>query len=209
MELAELCLISFLVGFSGAASPGSVTLTIIKESADKGIRVGTFFSIGHSLIEMPVLACLFIGIGSALLKRILPFLGLIGGIFLVFIGAMTLREGLAGKFKGKIGKPVEPSEITRLIGLGASLSLLNPYWIMWWLTIGAAYVGQSIELGLIGLVGFYISHIAADFIVFIGLSALVSRGHELIGKKGYRIILLASGLLLVLIGGKTALDSLT
>ncbi len=207
MDIIQLCATSFIIAFSGAASPGTVTLTILKESIDKGTKVGFLFSIGHALIEIPIVLILFFGLGPALLRPILPLLGVIGGIFLIALGFLTIDTGLRFRPKAQESKPKEGGGSLELTALGATLSVSNPYWILWWLTIGATYIISSIEFGLFGLISFYLSHIAADFIVFIGLAMLVSRGQNMIGQKGYRMMLLVCGLFLILFGANTILGT--
>ena len=46
---------------------------------------------------------------------------------------------------------------------GIVVSLSNPYWIIWWATVGATFMTQSLELGLLGIGAFYVGHILSDF----------------------------------------------
>jgi threonine/homoserine/homoserine lactone efflux protein len=85
---------------------------------------------------------------------------------------------------------------------GAALTLANPYWALWWASLGAAYVGQLMgrSAGLIAVGGLALAHWLTDLLWLGGLSLLVGSGGGLIGQRGYRLILLLCGLFLLAFG---------
>ncbi len=88
-----------------------------------------------------------------------------------------------------------------IIILGILGSVSNPYWIIWWATIGLGYLVASIKLGIAGVVSFFLGHILADFAWYTIVSSAIARGKQLFSNTVYRRIILACGLFLVGFGG--------
>ncbi len=63
---------------------------------------------------------------------------------------------------------------------GAMVSLANPYWIIWWATIGMGYLMSAIKSGIAGVGAFFIGHILADLAWYSLVSFGISKG-----KKNY------------------------
>jgi len=83
--------------------------------------------------------------------------------------------------------------------LGISLSILNPYFILWWITIGASLISLAIELaGLFGVIFMYISHIWIDFLWLIILAILGYQGRKL--GKYYSYFVMMLGFILIIFG---------
>ncbi|HON72481.1 MAG TPA: LysE family transporter, partial [bacterium] len=79
---------------------------------------------------------------------------------------------------------------------GALTSLGNPYWLLWWITIGVSFITQAKSLLLPGILSFYTGHILADYTwyIFIGI---LGQGLSLpFWGKVYRYVLYFSSLFL-------------
>ncbi|MBI2935097.1 MAG: LysE family transporter [Chloroflexi bacterium] len=83
---------------------------------------------------------------------------------------------------------------------GILLSVLNPTWLIWWATIGVAFVVWSARYGTMGPVYFYTGHIVADFSWYSMVSFMVGRGRN-ISQSLHRILLIGSGLFMAVMGG--------
>jgi threonine/homoserine/homoserine lactone efflux protein len=83
---------------------------------------------------------------------------------------------------------------------GIVLSVSNPYWIIWWVTIGMGFVTQSLQYRLIGLILFYFGHILSDLAWFSFVSFSVSAGQQLCPSLLYRIVFILCGTLLICLG---------
>ncbi|MEM2570814.1 MAG: LysE family transporter, partial [Thermoproteota archaeon] len=93
--------------------------------------------------------------------------------------------------------------------LGATISVSNPYWITWWLTIGAAYISKSLAWGLVGVVLFYISHEIGDLVVLGSISGLMASGARSLRGKGLKILITACNLAIVVIGASFLLEGIS
>lgn len=198
MELWVLLVTSFLVGLTGALSPGPLLTVTVSESVRRGFWAGPLVVLGHCLLEIALIVALVMGLQELLkFNGVKGTIGILGGLFLLWLGYQMLRDAyrdslditLSGEGKSmKWGGPV-------LAGLLASLS--NPYFVLWWATVGAAYVFVSLEYGWLGLVLFTAGHISSDLLWYSLVSFAVARGRRYIGHNFYRGLLGACGVFLV------------
>jgi threonine/homoserine/homoserine lactone efflux protein len=84
-----------------------------------------------------------------------------------------------------------------LVAGGAVASLSNPYWVVWWASIGLSYVMLSLRKGVGGLAAFYLGHSLADFSWNSFLGVLVVSGRRVLSDSVYVGILLVAGCVLI------------
>jgi threonine/homoserine/homoserine lactone efflux protein len=111
---------------------------------------------------------------------------------------MVHRAGGLSLEQEKMDRPVRKTP--HPVVLGVLMSVSNPYWTLWWATIGLGYLVAAMKYGLAGLVVFFLGHIAADFLWYSLVSFGVSRGKTLLRDKGYQIMIRVCGLFLVAFG---------
>jgi len=202
----EIPLTSFLVSLSGALAPGPLMVTTIRESSSmKSFKPGLLLSLGHALAEAPITIMLTYGL-LHVEKEYYPLIGIVGGIVLILTGVLSLAKKRESVEAGGIVK-THRSPTTVL--LGATISVSNPYWITWWLTIGAAYISKSLAWGLVGVVLFYISHEIGDLVVLGSISGLMASGARSLRGKGLKILITACNLAIVVIGASFLLEGIS
>ena len=194
---------SFLVGLSGAISPGPLLAFNIRETVRHGFLAGPYVATGHAILELLVVVALALGLSQLLdMEPVVATIGMLGGLFLLWMGWGMLRNpgqgapGPAGHHHG-----VAPGSIREPIVGGIMVSLSNPFWTIWWITVGAAFMTQSLELGLLGIAAFYLGHILSDFSWYSLVSAALTSGRRLITDRVYRGIMLGCGAFLLGMGG--------
>ena len=69
---------------------------------------------------------------------------------------------------------------------GILLSLANPYWSIWWASIGLGYIFHAMAFGITGVIVFFVGHILADFVWYAAISIAVSRGRSFLNDSLYR-----------------------
>lgn len=157
-------------------------------------------SVGHTLVELPLVMVIGLGISSLLnLPGFTTLVGLVGGLALIAFGILQLRDVTSNSFG------MEPAEGTKLqkrsLMLGVGLTGLNPFFIVWWLTVGLGLVAQAVELGaLLGVFIMYVSHVWMDYAWLTGTAFLSARGKTLLKARGYRLLLVGLALLLIYFG---------
>ena len=199
MNIVLIFFSSFIIALSGALVPGPLFTITVSESLRRGFKTGPLIIFGHGLLEITIVILLFFGISPFLLEeRTRQFISVAGGIILMIMGVMLFRDA------GKTRLDLSPRE--RQTGLhpvvsGILGSLSNPYWIIWWVTIGLGYLVSSLRYGIPGVIAFFSGHISADLLWYSMISYAVSRGQKIMGERGYRYLLSACGIFLIFFGG--------
>ena len=195
-NLAAIFLSSFAIGFSGALMPGPLLSTTISESSRQGWKVGPLFILGHAVLEMLLIAGLFLGLAPLLTSNaVFIVIAFAGGLFMLWMAwgmfrslpSLSLAEvSDAGDRDrgGSTGGSGRPLALT-----GVLMSLANPYWIIWWATIGLGYVISSQEAGLIGVAVFFAGHILADLVWYAFVSFAVDKGRRILPDLGYKLLI--------------------
>ncbi len=79
---------------------------------------------------------------------------------------------------------------------GITVSISNPYWSLWWATVGAGSLLLAGNRGLAGVASFYSGHILSDLVWYASVSTAVSKGRKLFTPLVYRIVMGICGLFL-------------
>jgi len=176
---------SFLIAFSGAMMPGPLLTMTISESARRGPWVGPKMITGHALLEMGLLFAIFYGLAPLFKKDIFfVVIALIGGLIMIWM-AQSMFRALP---RLEINTNAAGSRSMNLYLAGILMSLANPYWIIWWATIGLGYVLHSQKLGFAGIALFFLGHILGDLVWYSAISVAVGKGRKFFGNKTYRIL---------------------
>jgi threonine/homoserine/homoserine lactone efflux protein len=83
---------------------------------------------------------------------------------------------------------------------GMLTSISNPYFWLWWLTVGSALMIGALSGGITTAIAFIIGHWTADLAWFTLVSISVHRGRFLLRGREYRWILALCGLFLIVFG---------
>jgi threonine/homoserine/homoserine lactone efflux protein len=190
--LTGIVITSFLVGLSGAMMPGPVLSITIGETACRlqapggrvrGALVGPLIVLGHGLLEILLVLGISLGLGAVLAHQsILGAIGVVGGAVLTWMAWGMFRSLRGLSLQGEARTRAHRSPV--LAGILTTAS--NPYWTLWWATIGLGYIGLSQRFGLAGLVAFYLGHICSDLAWYSLVSGTLAVGGELLTDRVYR-----------------------
>lgn len=212
MELWVIGLTSFGVALSGAVMPGSLLASNIVHTLQRGIAGGEQVVAGHALLELVLVAALLAGLQQVLNIWWVPgMIALAGSLVLIYLALATWRgaaEELPPPGIGTVGTEGEAPEQRRApaasapmapLASGMLATLANPYWLIWWATIGAGYLSLAYTAGQGGIIIFYLGHIGGDFAWYTLVSAgLVAGRRYFHGALYYRLLQGCSIFLLVL-----------
>lgn len=184
---------AILISLSGVIAPGALTaLTVGNGSRDP--RAGMLIAIGHGIVEFPLMIAVLFGFGYLMhYPLVKPAIGLFGGLFLLYMGVSMLRTAWNGV-------ELEENVRTPVLG-GIVLSIGNPYFLLWWGTIGATLITQSTQFGAGGIALFMVAHWFCDFVWLALLAFLAYRGQRLVGSNFQRWVFAVSGVFLLFFGG--------
>jgi threonine/homoserine/homoserine lactone efflux protein len=184
---------SFVVALSGALMPGPLLTATVGEAARRGFWAGPLIMVGHALLELALVILLLAGLGVWLHRPLV--LGLVGVSGAIMLGWMGLGLVKASRFT-RLALAAENSSGMSPVLAGVVLSLANPYWLIWWLTIGLGYVMFSATYGWSGVLLFFGGHILADFAWYSLVSGAVAQGRHFLSDRLYRGFLAGCGVFL-------------
>ena len=184
---------SWIVGLSGAVSPGPLLAYDIKETLRIGPWAGPAISLGHSILELGIVALLYFGAAAIVDSNVAQIcISIIGGSFLIFMAATFMKNSVKDSKITGTSNTSYFDKMGPIIG-GIVVTISNPYWSIWWVTVGLAYLVWSQEYGVAGVACFYFGHILADFAWFTFVSIIISSGRKIIVGKIYKIMLVLCG----------------
>lgn len=176
--------------------PGPMLTATINESYHRGFSAGPRIIVGHSFLELILVIGLIMGLGKfILINYVKTAIALVGGLFLLWMAWGIIRDAGFNKIKLEMVATGSTQKFQpEVVGILTSLS--NPYWTLWWATIGLSYLVMAYDKGILGLIAFYLGHISSDFIWYTFIALAVSSGKKYISQKIYRFILLICGVFL-------------
>ena len=191
-EILAFAVTVILISTSGVMSPGPLFAANIFYGLKEGTKAGLKMATGHTVVEFPLV--LLLGIGAISLESLPEFRGVIailGSIGLFAFAGLQLKT----VFKKKTDSISSVKHGSFLAGI--LLSALNPFFLIWWFTVGFKLISDSIELwSFWGIAIMFLFHIWMDF-AWLGIIAfLASKSTSLISNKSYRILtIVLSGVL--------------
>jgi len=194
---------SFVLALSGALMPGPLLTVTVVESVRRGFMTGPLLILGHGILELALIVALVKGAASYLKQGVVTnSISVVGGGVLFWMGLGMIMQ--SRPISLPVNSPAE-KEVKRAHGFhpvaeGILVSASNPYWLLWWLTIGLGYLLMAMRYGIMGMVSFFVGHIMADLMWYSVVSYGVSRGRRLLTDKVYRGIVRFCGLFLILFG---------
>ncbi len=194
-----------MISLSGVMAPGAMTAATIAEGT-RNRWAGVLISIGHAAVEIPLIVVLILGLHFVFQWPAVQIaIGLFGGGFLIWMATGMFRQ------IRQIPAAQHPPPRTGAITTGIVLSAGNPYFLLWWATVGLNLALGAKELGVIALVLFAVVHWMCDLIwlSFLSFSAFYTSKH--VGLfSGYieKAILIFGSSALVIFGLKFIYDSL-
>ncbi len=178
-----------VISFSGVMMPGPMFAVTLAKSF-KSPWAGVWISLGHAVIEVPLILLIYLGFARFFESSIVQLvLSLAGGCMVIWLGITMFR---ARARVVKEGKDLPYSAFTA----GIITSGLNPFFLLWWATIGTLLVMKFHDFGLGGLIVFIVVHWLCDLIWLSFVSVAVYRTHSLWGKGFQQWVFIAGSLLL-------------
>lgn len=193
-EIAKLLITSFVIGLTGALAPGPTLVATINSSLKTGWTAGPKIFIGHALAELLIFLLIILGLATAA-QHYSHFISLTGGIALIAFGLLTVKGSRTATLASPSGDKIDSPYVAGII-----TSAANPYFWIWWLSIGSAFVIDGLRGGIIMACLFMVGHWSADFGWYTFVSASLDRSRTILSDTHYQRILMACGGFLMLFG---------
>jgi threonine/homoserine/homoserine lactone efflux protein len=189
---------SFVIALSGALMPGPLLTATIIQSSQRGFITGPLMIAGHAILELGLVIALLMGLAPFLQQpEVFIATALVGAAILLWMAFGMLRTlpSLCLSWEG------DQKRLNHPVISGIVLSVSNPYWIIWWATIGLGYIIYSRQFGFWGIVFFFAGHVLADLAWYSLISAAVVGGKKFLTDRLYRSLIAVCAVFLVVFAG--------
>ena len=194
MALILFLLKAIGISLSGVMAPGAVTAAAVAQGA-RNRWAGPLMAVGHGIVEIPLMFLIMLGLGVLFQADWFKVIvGLFGGAFLVWMGIGMVRE--MGNADSSAGKMAAAGPLTT----GLILSVSNPYFLLWWASVGLNLTMEARGLGWIPFLLFALVHWICDLVWLTILSLAAFHGTNVLGPRIQRIVLQVCGVALILFG---------
>jgi threonine/homoserine/homoserine lactone efflux protein len=183
LALITIFCTSFVIALSGAMMPGPLLTATISEASRQGFKAGPLLILGHGILELLLVLALLLGLAPFLQRQEVFIVTAFAGAAILIWMAISMLRALHG-LHIEWDKKSEGSN--HLIMSGILLSIANPYWTIWWASIGIGYILYSQKFGIPGILFFFLGHIMADLAWYAVVSLAVDRGRHFLTDRLYR-----------------------
>ena len=200
-NLFTFLLSAITISLSGVMAPGPMTAATLAAGA-RHRHAGLSMAIGHAMVEFPLLLLIVAGLGRFFqIENVKIVIGVVGGAFLMVLGFQMLRDArkpvrLAVPFTGR-----------STLVTGILLTAGNPYFLLWWATVGLALATQASRFGILAFVLFGIIHWLCDVVWLEILSQTSFKGARVFAERSQRIVLTICGVALLIFAAKFLFDA--
>jgi threonine/homoserine/homoserine lactone efflux protein len=165
-------------------APGPVTAAAIGMGT-RSRYAGMLIAVGHGIVEFPLIVLIVLGLGRILkLPTAQIIIGLAGGAFLLIMAIQMLRS-----LRAEEEQQTKTTKSTPVL-TGIVLSASNPYFLLWWATVGLTLATTATGIGIWAFVIFAIVHWLCDFIWLGALTWASFKGSVLLGPRGMQVVLM-------------------
>lgn len=197
---------SFVIAFSGALMPGPLLTAAISESSQRGFIVGPLMIAGHAVLELVLVIALLTGLAPFLQLPTVFVATALSGAIILFWMAWGMIRSLPSLH---LFWDADQKQRRNPVLSGILMSVVNPYWTIWWATIGLGYILYSRQFGLAGVAFFFTGHILADLAWYSLVTAAVAGGRRFLTDRLYRGLIAVCAAFLVAFAGYFAYAGLT
>jgi len=185
---------AIFLSLTGVMMPGPLFAATV-EKGYKDEKAGIKIALGHGLVEFPLMALIVVSLGYVFENDYVKLgIGLVGGTLMLVLGysMYVARKDIAVTGKGSI--PYGP------VAAGVITSSTNPYFLLWWATVGAVLVYNAQFFGPVILVVFAIVHWSCDLGWYTLTAFVVFRTKHLWTPRIHGIVFGSCGILMMVFG---------
>ncbi len=195
-ELLGFAITVVIISVSGVMSPGPLFVANIFYGVKGGASAGLKMSCGHTVVELPLI--IFLGFSALSLETFPQFrviIAVLGAIGLFVFAGIQIKS----VFKSK-STLVNQTKYGPFLG-GILFSALNPFFIIWWFTIGFKLISDSLVLwSFWGIAILFAFHIWMDYTWLTSTAYLSNRSSRFLSNKNYRFFIFGISIVLIYFG---------
>ena len=183
-----------VTSLSGVMAPGpmfAVTLAKSLKSPWAGFQV----SLGHAVIEVPLILLVYFGLARFFENDVVQLvLGVLGGAMIMWMGISLFRA------RHKMAREGKDTTYSAFMA-GILMSGLNPFFLVWWVTVGALLLSTFIKaVGDWALPLFIIVHWLCDLVWLSFVSFSIYRTRKFWGQRVQELVFIILGTALFYFG---------
>ena len=176
--------------------PGPLFTANIARGLRGGGKTGIQMAIGHTIVEFPLVILLGIGVFSfEIFPEFRTAISILGAIVLFIFAGIQIKTVLQ-RNEIKYFNPKHGAIFTGIV-----LSALNPFFIIWWLSIGFKLISDAMLIwAFAGIVIVFVLHIWMDFAWLYSIAHLASKSTKILSNKNYKILMIVLSSMLIYFG---------
>ena len=196
IQFFEFAILVIIVSVSGVMAPGPLFAANVSYGLKGGWKTGIKMAIGHTIVELPLVILLGIGVFSLeIFPEFRTIISILGAITLFVFATLQIKTVLR-KEKIKTSNPKQGPLVA-----GILLSALNPFFIIWWLAIGFKLISDAMILWSFGgILIMFVLHIWMDFVWLGAVSFFASKSSGILSNRNYKVLMLGISGMLVYFG---------
>ncbi|AFS80565.1 lysine exporter protein LysE/YggA [Candidatus Nitrosopumilus koreensis AR1] len=195
-QFLEFAILVIVISASGVMAPGPLFAANISYGLRGGAKSGIKMATGHAIVELPLVILLGIGVFS--LESFPEFrttISILGALTLFIFAILQIRTVFREK------EFSHPNSKQGALITGVLLSGLNPFFIIWWVTIGFKLISDAMLIwAFSGMLIMFGLHIWMDFAWLGAVSFLASKSKKILSNKNYKILMTGLSMMLIYFG---------
>jgi threonine/homoserine/homoserine lactone efflux protein len=207
------------ISVSGVLSPGPLFFANLIYGSKEGFYSGVKIALGHTIVELLLVILLAAGIfgfsSFKLTNESIRIIGLVGGTAIIIFSISQITDIIKRRRNTDVANDKNKSSysyfskisnkgrrLERPFIIGLTFSALNPFFIIWWLTVGLKLISDSVSLfGIVeGILILFSLHIWMDYAWLSVTAYLMSKGRLILKERLYEYFLLSISFVLASYG---------
>ena len=202
-QLLGFAIVVIVISASGVLSPGPLFTANIFYGLKGGTKAGLKMAYGHTIVEFPLV--ILLGLGAFSLEAIPEFrtyIAIIGALGLFVFAGIQLKQ----IFKNSVEPINGPKHGPFLAGI--LLSAFNPFFIIWWLTIGFKLISDALIFwSFWGILIMFLLHIWMDYVWLSSTALVSSRISKILSNRNFKVLVVGLSVVLVYFGITFLIDA--
>ena len=177
-------------------APGPLFTANIAQGLRGGGKAGMQMAIGHTIVELPLVILLGIGVFSfEIFPEFRTLISILGAIVLFVFAGIQMKTTFQRKETKNFNSKHGP------VYTGVILSALNPFFIIWWLSIGFKIISDAMLIwAFAGILIVFVLHIWMDFVWLYSITHLASKSTKILSNRNYKILMIVLNSMLIYFG---------
>ena len=195
-QIIEFAITIIIISASGVMAPGPLFAANIAYGLQGGGKAGIKIAVGHTIVELPLVILLGIGVFSfEIFPEFRTLISILGATTLFVFAGIQIKTIL--QMKETTSFNLKHNAVLT----GITLSALNPFFIIWWLSIGFKLISDAMLIwAFVGIVVVFLLHIWMDFVWLYSVACLASKSSKILSNKNYKILMIGLSATLIYFG---------